>query len=199
MTLAVGNPFPLFFDRFGRPLTGGKVYIGTAGEDPETHPLTLYLDQALTVELVQPVNTIGGLMTNDGNPVAVYIAESNYSIRVRDADNAEVEYLANAVLTDAVYQPLSSVLTTLASLSQTSFGQGLLTKSDGAAIRAYIGVVSPLPLTGGSMTGEILRNGAGAYPYMADGAYTVSRIFVTANGAPDPRTQNGDIWFEEEP
>jgi hypothetical protein len=198
MTQRIGNPFPMFFDRYGRPLTGGKLYIGTGGDDPQSNPIDVFFDDALTVSAVQPINVIGGLATNNGNPAQLYVAESQYSLRARDADGAEVFYSANAVFDSALYQPADSDLTAIAALTTTAFGRALLTMADGPAVRAAIGVVASLPLTGGSLTGEVKRSGAGAYPYMVDAAFTVARIFVTANGASDPRTQIGDFWYEEE-
>lgn len=199
MTQLVGNPFPLFFDNRGRPLTGGKVYIGEAGKDPELFPVLVYHDAAKTIEAEQPINCIGGVMTRDGSPALVFVDEEQYSIRVRDADGAEVFYIASTVLATEQYQPLDSELTAIAALSTSSFGRTLLTQADAAALRTYAGVIPPLPLSGGTLTGEVKRGGAGAYPYMADSAYTVARIFVTDNGAADPRSQAGDIWFELEP
>lgn len=199
MTQRIGNPFPMYFDRQGRPLTGGTLYVGEAGENPETNPINVFFDEALTVAAAQAISIIGGLASNDGSPAQIYVAEDQYSIRVRDADGAEVFYLANAVFDANLYQPLDEDLTAIAALTTTAFGRALLGMANGEAVRTYIGAVAPLPLAGGTVTGEIKRNGAGAYPYMADAAYTVARIFVTANGAADPRTQVGDIWFEQEP
>ncbi len=198
MTQRIGNPFPLFMDRSGLPLTGGKVYIGEAGEDPQLNPIDTFFDEDLTQAAVQPINTIGGVLSDDGNPTQVYVEESNYSIRVRDADGAEVLYLANAVIDADQYQPLDSDLTAIAALATTAYGRALLTIASASALRTYAGVVDPLPLAGGTVTGEIKRSGAGAYVYMDDSSYTVARILVTANGASDPRTQAGDIWLEEE-
>jgi hypothetical protein len=198
VTQRIGNPFPIFLDRAGRPLTGGKVYIGEAGEDPEISPVDAFYDPDLESAATQPINTIGGIMTRDGNPTPVFVDEDQYSIRVRDADGAEVFYMANAVLGAGDFQPLNTNLTAIAALSTTSFGRGLLEAANAAGLREYGGIVDPLPLAGGTMTGEIKRSGAGAYPYMASSGYTVARIFVTENGADDPREQAGDIWLEEE-
>lgn len=198
MTQRIGNPFPMFFDRYQRPLTGGKLYIGVGGDDPQTNPATVYFDEALTIEATQPIDVVGGMASNDGNPAQLFVDADQYSIRARDADGAEVLYLANAVFDASLYQPADSDLTAIAALTTTAFGRSLLTQADGVAVRSLIGAVDPLPLAGGAVTGEITRSGAGAYPYMEDSAYTVARIFVTANGASDPRTQVGDIWLEEE-
>lgn len=199
MTQRIGNPFPYFGDRRGRPLTGGKVYLGEQGADPQTSPVSAFYDSDLSQAAAQPINVIGGLLVNEsGNPTQVYVDEDEYSIRVRDADGAEVSYLASATFETDQFQPLDSDLTAIAALATTTYGRALLALADAAALRTYAGIVAPLPLAGGSVTGEIKRSGAGAYPYMADAGYTVARIFVTANGAADPRTQVGDIWFEEE-
>lgn len=198
MTQRVGNPFPMFFDRYQRPLTGGKLYIGTGGDDPETNPITVYFDSGLTVAATQPIDVIGGMASNDGNPAELFVAGSQYSIRARDADGSEVFYSANAVFDASLFQPLDSDLTAIAALATTAFGRALLAQADGAGLRAYIGAVDPLPLAGGSVTGAIKRSAAGAYPYFSDGAYTDGRILVTANGAASPLVNVGDIWLEED-
>lgn len=198
MTQRIANPFAYFQDRVGRPLTGGKVYIGEAGEDPELAPLNAFFDSDLAIAAAQPIHVIGGLMTRDGTPTPVFVDEDQYSIRVRDADGAEVFYMASAVFGEEQFQPLSSDLTAIDALATTTYGRAVLALANAAALRAYAGVVDPLPLAGGTVTGEIKRSGAGAYPYMASTNYTVSRIFVTVNGAADPRTQVGDIWLEED-
>lgn len=198
MSQAVINPLPFFFDRYGRPLTGGKVYVGEGGEDPELAPIDVFYDVDLTIAAAQPINVIGGLLSRDGNPTRVFIDEAQYSIRVRDADGAEVLYLSNAVLAVDQFQPLDADLTAIAALATTAWGRGLLTLASGAALRAYAGIVDALPRAGGTMLGEIMRDGGGPYVFMADDAYVWGRIFVTANGAADPRAIVGDIWLEEE-
>lgn len=198
MSTAIANPFPFFYDRYGRPLTGGKVYLGEAGEDPELAPVDAFFDVDLTLAAAQPINVIGGLMSRDGSPARVFVDEGTYSIRVRDADGAEVFYLATAVLSVDQFQPLDADLTAIAALVTTPWGRALLTMANGAALRAYAGIVDALPRAGGTMTGEILRDGGGPYVFMADDDYVWGRIFVTANGDPDPRAIVGDIWLEEE-
>lgn len=198
MTQRLGNPYPLFFDRRGRPLTGGNLYVGEAGEDPEMSPLDAYYDAELSIAAPQPIPLIGGVVTKDGSPAMVYVAEAQFSMRVRDADGAEVFFVSAANPSTDEFQPLDSDLTAIAALSTTAFGRALLTMANGAAARSALGVVDALPLAGGTMTGAIVRQSAGAHPYMADAAYPTARIFVTANGAADPRTHVGDIWLEEE-
>jgi hypothetical protein len=142
---------------------------------------------------------VGGFPRNAGNPVLVYVAEDTFSMRTRDEDGGEVFYVANAAMDSDQFQPLDSDLTAIAALATTSYGRSLLTMADAAALRSAAGIVASLPLAGGVMTGAIGRFGAGAHPYMVDAAYTAARIFVTANGAADPRVNVGDIWLELEP
>lgn len=198
MTQLVGNPFPLFLDRRGRPLDGGSVYIGEAGQNPQTHPVDTFFDAGGTVPAPQPLAVIGGVITNAGNPALVFADDDQFSMRVKDADGVDVFYLANAMIGQASYQPLDSDLTAIAALSTTSFGRQMLALASAADARTYFGVNGSLPLTGGAMTGDIIRSGAGAYGYAANGSYTSLRFFFTENGADDPRTQTGDVWFEAE-
>lgn len=199
MTQLVGNPFPLFLDRRGRPLDGGRVYIGVAGQDPETSPIDAYFDPDGNASAPQPVSVVGGLISNAGNPALLFAAQDQFSLRVRDADGIEVLYLANAMIGQASYQPLDSDLTAISALSTTNFGRQLLALANAADARSYLGVVAPLPIAGGQVTGNITRQGAGGFAYSGDPAYPQIRLFLTANGAPDPRTQVGDIWLEAAP
>ena len=198
MTQRVGNPYAPFVDRAGIPLTG-TLYLGTEGDDPETSPIDAFFDPDLTIAAPQPITVVGGIIRNQGNPALVYVAESTFSLRTRDEDGGEVVYVSNAAIDSTQFQPLDADLTAIAALATTAYGRGVLTAADAAALRTYAGIVASLALTGGTMTGAILRNGAGAHPYMADSAFSNARIFVTANGAADPRTQAGDIWLEKEP
>jgi hypothetical protein len=198
MSSRVGNPFAPFLDRRGLPLTG-TLYLGVEGADPQTSPVVAYFDKELTQVAPQPITVVGGFPRNEGNPALIYVAEQTYSMRTRDEDGGEVFYVANAAIDSAQFQPLDSDLTAIAALTTTSFGRALLTLADAAGLRSYAGIAPSLPLAGGTMTGEILRSGRGAYPHMADAAYTAARIFVTANGAADPRVNVGDIWLELAP
>lgn len=200
MTQRIGNPFPMFFDRYGRPLTGGDVYIGEAGADPETTPVDAFYDAELTIAATQPIPTIGGMLARDGSPTLIYVAENQFSVRVRDADEAEVFYVASANPSTDEFQPLDSDLTAIAALATTAFGRALLTKANAADVRSYLDLVASLPLTGGTVTGAILRQSAGAHLYFVDSALSTGRVYVTASGAADPRADpTKDIWLEEEP
>lgn len=198
MTIRIGNPFPVYLDRRGFPLDGGKLYIGAEGADPELSPVTVYLDEALTVPVTQAISVIGGRACWDGNPALFYIAGDVYSFRTKDKDGAEVEYSPKAVFGIASFQPLDTDLTAIAALATASYGRGVLTQSSAAALRTYLGLVDYLAQTGGTVTGNIVRSSAGTHLYHNDSALSSGRVFVTANGAADPTSQPGDIWLELE-
>jgi hypothetical protein len=198
MTQRVGNPFAPFLDRRGLPLTG-TLYLGAEGADPQTSPVTAYFDRALTQVAPQPITVVGGYPRNAGNPALIFVAEEEFSMRTRDEDGGEVFYLASAATDGADFQPLDSDLTAIAALATTSFGRTVLTLANAAALRSHAGIVDSLPLTGGTVSGAILRNSAGAHPYISSSSYPNSRIHITANGAANPNTQVGDIWVELAP
>lgn len=77
------SPFTVFRDVDGSPLDAGYVYIGTAGLNPITNPITVYWDSALTIPVMQPIRTIVGMPSRAGTPSVLY-AGTDYSIIVKD-------------------------------------------------------------------------------------------------------------------
>lgn len=193
------NPFPIFLDEAGALVDAGYIYVGTANADPEISPITVYWDAALSIPAAQPLRTRGGIINNNGSPALVYIGADDYSLRVRDADGNEISYTASSSATGGTsYQPLDADLTAIAALATTVFGRSVLTAADAAGLRALAGIAASLPLTGGTMTGNILRSGAGPHLYLTDGAPS-GRVFRTVNTAADPTSQDGDIWLKYAP
>jgi hypothetical protein len=196
----LGSPFPLFIDGRGALMDAGYVYVGVADADPESDPIDLFLDQDLTIPIPQPLRTLGGVIVSGENAVFVYMAEADYSIRVRDANEQLVAYVPSASLAVAgvSYQAASAALTALAAIAATTYGRNLLTLANQAALQAAVGLAAALPLAGGTVAGGIIRSGAGAHVYHTDAAFTSGRIFVTAAGAADPTSLPGDLWLETE-
>ena len=92
MTAAtISTPIPQFFDTTGAPLTGGRVYFGAVGGNPETAPITVYWDSDLTQPAAQPVQTLGGYPARAGTPAQLY-APSDYSVTVKDKRGRQVFY-----------------------------------------------------------------------------------------------------------
>jgi len=199
MTQPISNPLPMWHDIDGTLLDGGSIYIGATGTDPEISPLDTYWDKELTQVAPQPLSTRGGYIVRGSNPSAVYIAEEDYSVRSRNLSGSEVLYRSSVTAIGTAYQPLDSDLTAIAALATTTYGRDLLTLANQAALKAATGIADPLPLAGGTVTGNISRSGAGPHIYHTDATFVSGRLFVIANGAADPSSAIGDIVLELEP
>lgn len=197
--LKLGNPVPLFLDARGALLDAGHIYVGVADGDPETAPLDLFWNSDLTIPATQPLRTLGGMIINGVTPAAVFLAEDDYSMRVTDAFDTLVFYSPSVFTATDTFQPVNAGLTAISALSTTAYGRNLLTLANQAALVAATGIPTPLPAAGGTVAGNITRQGAGVHAYWYDPAMTGGRIFVTDEGAADPTSQPGDLWFEVEP
>jgi hypothetical protein len=92
MTLTqLAPPYPIFTDKSGSPLDNGYLYFGTANLNPETNPITVYYDAALTQPAAQPLRTSNGYVMRNGSPAIIY-ANSQFSVTVRDKKRALVIY-----------------------------------------------------------------------------------------------------------
>lgn len=190
----ISNPTPIFLDARGTLLDNGSIYVGIADGDPETDPIAVFWDEALTQAAPQPLKTLGGVIVNGTQPAAAFIAEGDFSMRVRDANGALVNYSPSVYVDTDAFQPKDSDLTAIAALSTTPFGRALLTLADQAALKDATGYPDPLPKAGGSVTGEIIRQGNGSYLFWNSSNF-VGRVTPTPVGAPDPTTGPGEIWI----
>jgi len=92
--LSIQPTYPIFTDIDGQPLEAGYVWIGTANLDPQTNPINVYWDAALTILAPQPIRTLAGYPSRNGTPARLYV-NSDYSIRVMNR-NGSVVYSAPA-------------------------------------------------------------------------------------------------------
>lgn len=118
--IQVTFPFAQFTDKAGQPLDAGFIYIGTENLNPETNPIALFWDDALTIPAAQPLRTINGYLARNGSPGRVYTNTSTYSITVRDKSSNLVATAldASALQTEAslvAYMPAGagSIATTV--------------------------------------------------------------------------------------
>lgn len=88
--LSIQVPYPVFYDRDGQPLDNGNIYIGIANLDPVTNPIQVYYDEALTIAASQPLKTSNGYIYRNGTPTQLYVNAVNFSIAVKDNNNALV-------------------------------------------------------------------------------------------------------------
>jgi hypothetical protein len=198
------NPRPVYVDARGGLLTGGRIYIGEAGQDPQDSPIPVYWDADGTQIAPQPLRTLGGLIVNGETPAFVYFDAEDWSYRVLDSDGSLIDNILSAADAGGAsigsdYQPLDEDLTAIAALATTAYGRALLTLANQAALREAVDISPGIPTTGGTVTGNILRSGAGVHPYFANSGMTGGRIFITSAGDPDPTSQPGDIWLTYTP
>jgi len=87
--LSIQPTYPIFTDIDGQPLEAGYVWIGTANLDPQTNPINVYWDAALTIAAPQPIRTLAGYPSFNGTPGRLYV-NSDYSIRVMNKNGSTV-------------------------------------------------------------------------------------------------------------
>ncbi len=195
------NPVPIWLDGLGKLADGAKIYVGVAGSDPEIAANQLALKFPGNVTATQPIRTLGGYTVNGSDRVSVTLPAgvTSYSIRVRDVSDALVFYLASANADGSAFQPVDTDLTAIAALNTTNFGRSVLTFSNAAMLDAATGRPPSLALAGGTMTGDIARQGAGDYLYWATAGMGSGRVFITVSTASDPTSQDGDVWITYDP
>ena len=84
-------PYPVFTDKNGAPLDNGYLYFGEINKNPETNPIQVYYDSAFTQPAAQPLRTSNGYVMRNGSPALIY-ADSQFSVTIRDKNNALVIY-----------------------------------------------------------------------------------------------------------
>jgi hypothetical protein len=87
--LEVTPPFSVFSDIDGQPLENGYIWIGTVNLNPQTNPINVYWDSALTILAAQPIRTLGGYPSNSGTPARIYV-NADYSIRVQNRNGSTI-------------------------------------------------------------------------------------------------------------
>jgi hypothetical protein len=87
--IEVNPPFPVFSDIDGQPLENGYIWIGTVNLNPQTNPINVYWDPALTIAATQPIRTLGGYPSNSGTP-ARFFTNADYSIRVMNRNGSTI-------------------------------------------------------------------------------------------------------------
>lgn len=148
--ITLQTPYVQFTELDGSPLDDGAVYIGTAGLNPQTNPITVYWDNAGTQPAAQPLSTRSGAIARNGAPARVYINAASYSLTVRDKHG----------------RLIASELTISSSVDASGITDGTIAevKLD-AALAAKIN--GALQKSGGTMTGAITLPGNATNPLEA--------------------------------
>lgn len=87
--IAIKPPFPAFAGSDGLPLENGYIWIGAVNLNPQTNPIAVYWDAALTVAASQPIHTLNGYPVYQGTPSRFYVG-TDYSILVQDSKGSLV-------------------------------------------------------------------------------------------------------------
>lgn len=182
--LTADNPFPIFTDVDGDPLSDGYIYVGTANLNPETNPITIYWDAALTIPAAQPVRTLNGYPSRNGSPARIYTA-SNYSIAVRNKNSSLVfsslssTDLLSSELVMFIQPAVSAILRTVQSkLEEHVSILDFIPVSEHAAIKAhtstfnctaaFAAAFASMPVNGSSIGGGML--------WVPEGTYNISSL-----------------------
>ena len=100
MASFITSPYPVFFDTDGTPLQNGSIYIGQPNLNPETSPVTVYWDDALTQPAAQPIRTLNGYPSRAGTPSRIYTSGPYNSILVKNRKGAQIYYENNLFATN---------------------------------------------------------------------------------------------------
>lgn len=88
-SIEINPPFPVFADIDGQPLEAGYIWIGQVNLDPQTNPVNVYWDSALSIAAAQPIRTLAGYPANSGTPARFFVGQ-DYSIRVMNKNGSTI-------------------------------------------------------------------------------------------------------------
>jgi hypothetical protein len=121
----INTPFPIFYGLDGKPLDAGYIYIGTENLDPETNPITVYWDEAMTIPASQPIRTQLGYAIRAGAAAAFYAAVPVYSMTVKDSRGQIV------VIRESMSSPDSLAISLMQDASDPTHGDALIAVNRG--------------------------------------------------------------------
>lgn len=157
-TISIQPTYPIFTDIDGQPLESGYVWIGTLNLDPQTNPIVVYWDAALTIPAAQPIRTIGGYLSNNGSPANIYAAQE-YSIRVMNKNGSVIYSAANGAINNVFFSAIGESLSTAASAAAARSVIGAAVSGANNDITALSGLTTALSIAQGG-TGQTSASNA---------------------------------------
>lgn len=157
-TISIQPTYPIFTDIDGQPLENGYVWIGTLNLDPQTNPIVVYWDAALTIPAAQPIRTIGGYLSNNGSPANIYAAQE-YSIRVMNKNGSVIYSAADGSINNVFFSAIGESLSTAASAAAARSVIGAAASGGNSDITALSGLTTALSVAQGG-TGAITASAA---------------------------------------
>jgi hypothetical protein len=174
-------------------LDDGYLYIGDQNDDPETNPIQVFWDSALTIPATQPIRTNSGYAWRNGTPGLLYTA-GPFSITIRNKRNEFVLYSplgygfdpasvsASVVKNDFVGDGVDTTFTLSATpstvLATNAFINGVYQEKDSYSLFGNVITFSVAPPLGSSI--EIMTNETGV---INSGNATAISYTLTAAGA----------------
>lgn len=156
--ISIQPTYPIFTDIDGQPLESGYVWIGTLNLDPQTNPIVVYWDAALTIPAAQPIRTIGGYLSNNGSPANIYAAQE-YSIRVMNKNGSVIYSAANGAINNVFFSAIGESLSTAASAAAARSVIGAAVSGANNDITALSGLTTALSIAQGG-TGALTASAA---------------------------------------
>ena len=157
-TISIQPTYPIFTDIDGQPLENGYVWIGTLNLDPQTNPIVVYWDAALTIPAAQPIRTIGGYLSNNGSPANIYAAQE-YSIRVMNKNGSVIYSAADGSINNVFFSAIGESLSTAASAAAARSVIGAAASGANNDITSLAGLTTALSIAQGG-TGAITASAA---------------------------------------
>ena len=191
--LQINNPFEQYFDVDGSPLNNGSIYIGIAGQNPETNPLQVYFDDSLSIPAAQPLKTSNGYLMRAGTATRIYTDQENYSITVKNSKGELILSTLNATSVSNLESELASS-TGSSLIGHISTGTGSVARTVQSKLRDFVSV-KDFGAVGDGITNDTAAfqaalNRGGAI-YIPAGTYMVSGNLVGNTNT----TLFGDGWI----